>query len=66
MEDGCHNCRNRDEHGFCEELVMDTKRIIIDGKSIKSNYIAFREEDDDRIAFITPDDFICNYHQHLY
>jgi hypothetical protein len=66
-EDGCHNCRNRTEDGFCELLVVDTKRTRTKGGNfLVSNYIETREKDDDRSSFITPDDFKCNYHQDLY
>lgn len=64
--DSCKNCKNRDEFGFCEKLVMDTRRCLIsDGlrsESIKAYYIAEREEDDDRAAFIVPPNFKCIHH----
>jgi len=48
--------------GFCEKLVHDTRRGMVGDKLIKYNYIAEREEDDDRVAFHVPSDFFCKFH----
>lgn len=59
--ENCHTCKNCDEYGFCEKLVVDTKRHIVeDNKSIKAYYLAIREEDDYRTSFIVPNNFKCN------
>ena len=63
MEDNCRNCKLNDEFGFCEKLVVDTRRCMVeDGKQIKAYYIDEREDDDDRTAFITPHNFKCVFH----
>ena len=63
MEDNCRNCKLNDEFGFCEKLVIDTRRCVVeDGKHIKAYYIDEREEGDCRTAFITPQNFKCVFH----
>ena len=56
----CKDCKHWDEYGFCEALVVDTRRCLIDGDSIKAYYIAERDEDEYRSSFIAPADFGCN------
>lgn len=60
MEENCRNCKHCDEFNFCNVLVVDTKRCLVENnKSIKAYYISEREEDDDRTAFIVPFNFKC-------
>ncbi len=64
MEHNCDNCELRDEFGFCEKLVVDTRRCLVENdKSIKAYYIAERQEDDVRTSFIVPFDFKCIYYK---
>lgn len=59
----CETCKNCDQFGFCEKLVIDTRRILVEnGRSIKSYYIDEREDGDDRSSFIVPRNFCCNLH----
>lgn len=64
--DSCKNCKNRDEFGFCEKLIIDTRRCLIDdgirSEHIKAYYLGEREEEDDRSSFIVPADFKCKHH----
>ena len=61
--DSCGNCKNRDEFGFCEKLVIDTRWCVVENeKRIKSYYIAERDEDECRTSFIVPSDFKCIHH----
>lgn len=69
-ENNCGNCRLRDEFGFCEKLVVDTRRCLIyegvKSQSIKAYYIAEREEgeeEDVRSSFMVPSDFKCIYYK---
>jgi len=61
--DTCENCKNRDEYGFCEKLVVDLRRVKVeDGKIIKSYYIDEYTNGETRSAFIVPRNFCCNLH----
>ena len=65
----CNTCEFRDEYGFCEKLVVGTRRRRVDGTHIKHYYIDEREfgedgEDiDERSAFSTPPLFKCNLYE---
>ena len=58
----CKDCKNWDEYGFCEAIVIDTRWCRVEeDERIKSYYLAERDEDDCRSAILVPADFGCSF-----
>jgi hypothetical protein len=61
----CKDCKFHEPHGFCGKMGMDKKKIVYDGQTVLANYLFQRNEDNEYIAFITPDDFSCKFHEDI-